>query len=94
MPVGYASGFTRKLSNTGRVLIRGRRLAVVGMVNMNMMTVDVTELPSVEPGDEVVLIGTQKKRSISVASFSEMSQFLNYEMLVRLPREIPRLVVD
>lgn len=93
VPVGYASGFTRRLSNRGRVLIRGRRHAVIGLVNMNMITVDVTEARDVRVGDEVVLIGRQKSRDISVSSFSEMSQFLNYEMLVRLPREIPRRVV-
>lgn len=93
IPVGYADGFTRRLSNMGRVLIRGRRFAVIGAVNMNMMIVDVTEAPDIGPGDEVVLIGKQKKNVITVASFSEMSQFLNYEMLVRLPREIPRVVV-
>ena len=94
VPVGYSSGFTRRLSNMGRVLIRGRRFGVVGLVNMSMMAVDISEVPSISPGDEVVLIGRQQKREISVASFSEMSQFLNYEMLVRLPREIPRKVID
>lgn len=94
VPVGYSTGFTRKLSNTGRVLIQGRRLPVIGMVNMNMMAVDVTQLKCIAPGEEVVLIGKQKKHTITVTSFSEMSQFLNYEMLVRLPSEIPRFVVD
>jgi alanine racemase len=93
VPVGYAEGFTRRLSNMGRVLIRGRRFAVIGVVNMNMMTIDVTDSPDIEAGDEVVLIGAQKKHTITVASFSEMSQFLNYEMLVRLSREIPKFVV-
>jgi len=94
VPVGYASGFARRLSNFGRVLIRGRRFAVIGVVNMNMMTVDVTNHKAVSPGDEVVLIGRQNKNQITVASFSEMAQYLNYEMLVRLPSEIPRVVVD
>ena len=94
VPVGYGSGFTRGLSNKGRVLIGGRRLPVIGLVNMNMMMVDVSDLKNVNIGDEVVLIGRQKKAEISVASFSEMSQSLNYELLVRLPREIPRWVVE
>ena len=94
VPVGYSQGFTRRLSNRGRVLVRGRRVSVIGVVNMNMITLNVTDVPSVAPGDEVVLIGRQKRNAISVASFSEMSQFLNYEMLVRLPQDIPRLVVD
>ena len=94
VPVGYADGYTRSLSNTGRVLINGSRVGVVGMVNMNMMVVDVTHIPYTKKGDEVVLIGEQDKQSISVASFGELSNQLNYELLTRLPREIPREVVQ
>jgi len=93
VPVGYAYGYARSLSNLGRVLIRGRRLPVVGIVNMNMITVNLAEAPDVETGDEVVLIGRQGNNSISVASFSEMSSQLNYEMLTRLPMSIPRTIV-
>ncbi len=94
IPVGYFHGFPRILSNLGHVLIHGRRASVVGMVNMNMMTVDVTDIPNVKRGDEVVLIGRQNKHQITVAAFSDLSRFLNYEVLVRLPAEIPRIVVD
>lgn len=92
-PVGYAYGYSRNLSNLGYVLIHGKRSLVIGMVNMNLMIVDVTELDNVKQDDEVVIIGTQKKQSITVASFSEMSQQLNYELLTRLPTYIPRWVV-
>lgn len=95
IPVGYSHGFSRTLSNQGRVLIRGARLSVIGMVNMNMMAVDVTEnIPAVERGDEVVIIGNQGDLELSVSSFSEYSDQVNYELLTRLPSEIPRLVVD
>ncbi len=94
VPIGYASGFARLLSNRGRVLIQGRRAGVVGLVNMNMVMIDVTNIPGVKRGDEVVLIGKQKKAEITVASFSEMSEGMNYEVLVRLPSRIPRYVVD
>ena len=93
VPVGYAIGFKRSLSNQGRVLIRGSRMSVVGMVNMNMIAVDVTELENVEKGDEVVFIGRQGDIEISVASFSDYSHQVNYELLTRLPQEIPRLVI-
>jgi alanine racemase len=93
VPVGYANGFSRSLSNTGRVLIRGRRVPVVGTVTMNTMSVNVTDIPNVQPGDEVVLVGKQKRLSISVASFSEMSNQLNYQTLARLPGNIPRYIV-
>lgn len=94
VPIGYFHGFTRGLSNIGQVLIHGKRVQVIGNVNMNMLMVDVTDLPGVKVGDEVVLIGKQKKMEISVASFADLTPFLNYEVLVRLPSEIPRFVVD
>ena len=59
IPVGYSHGFSRRLSNQGRVLIHGNRVGVIGIVNMNLITVDITDLPETQKGDEVVLIGTQ-----------------------------------
>jgi len=93
IPVGYSNGFARSLSNRGRVLIRGKRVSVIGNVTMNTMTVNITDVPGVERGDEVVIIGKQKRMSISVASFSEMSSDLNYQTLTRLPADIPRILV-
>ena len=92
VPVGYSSGYNRSLSNTGKVLIRGKRLDVIGTVNMNMMAIDITEAPEVERGDEVVLIGKQGEQEISVSSFSDFSQTINYELLTRLPHNIPRII--
>ncbi|WP_375561976.1 alanine racemase [Bernardetia sp. OM2101] len=94
VPVGYAHGYSRSLSNMGRVLIRGERMAVVGVVNMNLMIIDLEKMQSAEIGDEVVLIGKQGEQEISVASFGEMSNQLNYELLTRLPVNIPRKVVE
>ncbi|HSQ45757.1 MAG TPA: alanine racemase [Lutibacter sp.] len=94
IPVGYAHGFSRNLSNQGIVLINGQRVSVVGAVNMNMISVDVTQINSVEKGDEVVLIGKQGDLEISVSSFSEFSEQVNYELLTRLPENLPRLIVD
>lgn len=94
VPVGYAHGYSRSLSNMGRVLIRGERMAVVGVVNMNLMIIDLEKNTSVEIGDEVVLIGRQGEQEITVASFGEMSNQLNYELLTRLPINIPRKVVE
>ncbi|HRX76238.1 MAG TPA: alanine racemase C-terminal domain-containing protein, partial [Candidatus Cloacimonadota bacterium] len=93
IPVGYHHGYSRSLSNTGHVLIRGRKADVVGMVNMNMFMVDVSRVPGIEVGDEVVLIGKQGDLSITVASFSELTKMINYELLSRLPYQIPRHVV-
>lgn len=94
VPVGYAYGFSRSLSNVGRALVCGQRVGVVGVVNMNMMMVDISDVADAQKGDEVVLIGRQGKLDITVSSFSEMSQQLNYEMLTRLPADIPRTIVD
>jgi len=94
IPVGYSHGFSRSLSNQGRVLINGQRVPVIGVVNMNMMTVDVTHLEHIEKEDEVVLIGKQGELEIGVSSFSEYSNQINYEMLTRLREDIPRILVD
>lgn len=93
VPVGYGYGFSRTLSNNGHVLVNGRRVPVVGTVNMNMMVIDVTDIENVKIGDEVVLIGRQNDTVISVSSFSDMNNSMNYELLTRLPDHIPRKVV-
>ena len=94
VPVGYGHGFSRSLSNQGRVLIHEQRVSVVGTVNMNMMSVDVTNIEGVKKGDEVIIIGKQGDLEISVASFSDYSDQVNYELLTRLPSNIPREVID
>jgi len=93
IPVGYYHGFPRSLSNYGHVLIRGKKAPVVGLVNMHITIVDITDIPGVQTGDEVVIIGRQKHGEISVTSFSEQTSMLNYEVLVRLPADIPRVKV-
>lgn len=92
VPVGYGYGFSRTLSNDGHVLVGGKRAPVVGSVNMNMMVLDVTDVGNVEVGDEVVLVGKQNGREISISSFSDMNNSMNYELLTRLPHHIPRIV--
>jgi alanine racemase len=94
VPVGYGYGFSRTLSNNGYVLINGMRVRVIGAVNMNLMVVDVTDLDEIKIGDEVVLIGKQGDQTITVSSFSDMNNSMNYELLTRLPSHIPRKIVD
>lgn len=91
--VGYSDGFARDLSNRGHVLIGGRRASIVGNVGMNMIQVNVRHLPDVKVGDEVVLIGRQGEREISVSSFADFNSIINYELMSRLSHEIPRTVV-
>ncbi|MFU8842506.1 MAG: alanine racemase [Bacteroidales bacterium] len=90
IPIGYSDGYSRSLSNQGKVLINGERISVVGMVNMNMIIANVCKLPDVKKGDEVIIIGKQGNNQLSVASFSEMSKQVNYELLTRLPLKIHR----
>lgn len=92
VPVGYSQGFSRSLSNLGHVLVRGRRAPVCGVVNMNEMMVDITDCPGAGSGDEVVIIGRQGRREISVRSFGDLAGHLNYEVLAQLPEGIPRRV--
>lgn len=94
VPIGYTHGFGRNLTNTGYVLIRGERARVAGLVNMNMITVDISDIPEAQKGDEVVIIGAQDGQHITVASFSEMTNNLNYEVLTRLPHDLPRKILS
>jgi alanine racemase len=94
VPIGYGHGYSRLLSNQGKVLIHGNMVSVVGTVTMNSIAVDVTDLESVQKGDEVVLVGYQEDKEITVASFGESTQQINYELLTRLPQDIPRIVVE
>ena len=91
IPVGYYDGYSRSLSNQGKVLINNQRISIIGMVNMNLIVANVTNLPDVKIGDEVVMIGKQGKFQLSVASFSELSKQVNYELLTRLPLDISRI---
>lgn len=93
VPVGYHQGYSRTLGNAGQVLVRGKKADVVGIVNMNMFMINVTHIPDLVVGDEVVLIGKQGEFNITVASFSELTKMVNYELLSRLPYQIPRVVV-
>lgn len=92
VPVGYAYGYSRNLSNLGRVLVQGKRASVIGVVNMNLMLINLCDVKNPQQGDEVVLIGKQKKNAITVASFSDYSNQPNYELLTRLPTDIPRVI--
>ena len=93
IPVGYGHGYSRLLSNQGMVLIKGQYCQVVGTVTMNAIAVNVSKSKDLKVGDEVILIGKQGGKEITVASFSESTQMVNYEMLTRLPKDIPRKII-
>jgi alanine racemase len=93
IPVGYAEGYPRALSNRGRVLVRGRRAAVVGRVCMDVIMADVTDTPNVTEGDVVTLLGRDRDETISGEELAEMAGTINYEILARLSPSLPRVVV-
>ena len=93
IPVGYADGYPRNLSNKGYVLIRGRRAPIVGRVCMDQFMVDVTEIDGVSFGDKVTLIGTDGNETITVEDLSELSGRFHYEFICDLGKRIPRVYV-
>jgi alanine racemase len=94
IPVGYHHGIERSQSNLGHVLVHGSRCPIVGIINMNMMSVDVTDLPAAKDGDEVTIIGRQGDDEITVGAFGNRINDLNYETLARLHTRLDRVVVD
>jgi alanine racemase len=93
VPAGYADGLDTRLSGRGFVLIRGRRVPVVGAVSMDMLTVDVTDLERVEPGDEVVILGAQGSERWQTIDAREMAAsvgMIPWEVLCRLGTRIER----
>ena len=91
LPVGYADGYSRRLSNTGTVLIGGRHIPVVGRVSMDMTMVDVTDLPDANPGDPVVLLGSQGSASITATDIAAKLDTIPYEVLCSIGPRVPRL---
>ncbi len=94
LPVGYADGYNRLLSNQGEVLVRGRRFPVIGRVCMDQTMIDVTNLPQVEIGDEVVLWGRQGQEEITVEEIADKIGTINYE-IVHMPdkKRVPKLFI-
>ncbi len=83
-PVGYWHGYPRALSNTAEVLVHGRRAPVLGRVSMDMIVIDVTDIPKAKTGDEVVLIGTSGKETVTAVELARLSGTSAYEILTRL----------
>lgn len=90
LPIGYADGISRHLSNRGTVLIRGQRAPMVGLVCMDMIMVDVTAIPGVTVGDEVVLIGRQGSQTITAQDLAQLMSTIPYEVLCAIGPRIPR----
>ncbi len=94
LPLGYADGLARNLSNKMHVLVRGRRTPQVGNICMDMILIDVTEVPEAREGDEVVIIGTQGEESIRVEEVAAQSGTLPYETLCAVGKRVPRVYLS
>lgn len=92
VPIGYGYGYSRGLSNQGRVIVNSNRFSVIGIVNMNMILIDISADSNVKINDKVVLIGKQGGHEITVSSFSNITDQLNYEVLSRIDKDIPRVL--
>jgi alanine racemase len=91
--VGYADGYSRRLSNRGAMLVRGSRVPVVGRVSMDFATVDVTSVPGVRIGDEVVLLGSQGEAFIGADEMAESLDTIAWEVLCSVGPRVVRLAV-
>lgn len=91
VPVGYADGYPRALSNQGYVLIRGKRASILGRICMDQFMVDVTDIPDVTEGDIVTLVGRDKNECITVEELAAMSHSFNYEFICDIGKRVPRV---
>ena len=91
LPVGYADGYPRLLSNRGAVLVRGKRAPIVGRVCMDLTMIDVTDIRGVQQGDEVVLLGHQGREKLSADEMALWAETISYEILTSISARVPRI---
>jgi alanine racemase len=94
IPMGYADGLSRQLSNRGQVLLRGRRVPIVGAVSMDMSMIDVTDVPGTVLRDEVVVLGAQEgplgKDAITADEVAGHAGTVAWEVMTSISRRVPR----
>jgi alanine racemase len=93
LPVGYSDGYDRRLSSVGEVIIKGYRCKVLGRVCMNMMMVDVSDVPDLQKEDEVMLLGKEGRHVVSAEFLAIKAGTIPYELLARINPTLPRIVV-
>ncbi len=94
LPLGYADGLPRRLSNMGRVIINGKYYPIVGNISMDMCAVDVTGIDDINVGDEVIIIGKQGASSISIISISEALDTVRTEIVINISDRIEKIFID
>jgi alanine racemase len=90
LPVGYADGYNRQLSNRGRVIVRGHYAPIVGSISMDLTLVDVTGIPGIAVGDEVILLGTSDGLSMDALEHARLANSSPYEILCNISKRVPR----
>jgi alanine racemase len=90
LPVGYADGYNRQLSNRGRVIVREHYAPIVGRISMDLTLVDVTGIPGIGVGDEVILLGTGEGLSVDALEHAELANSTPYEILCNISKRVPR----
>jgi alanine racemase len=93
LPAGYADGLDRRLGNRFSLLVRGQRAPLVGRVSMDLAVLDVTEIPDVQPGDEVVILGIQGEESVTAFDHAEVTGTIPWEVFTRIGQRVPRVPV-
>ena len=93
IPIGYGDGYNRLLSNNGEVLIQGKKAPIIGRICMDMCMVDVTDIPDVEIGNEVVLIGQQGKENILAEEIAAKLGTISYEVVCMINKRVPRIYI-
>jgi alanine racemase len=91
LPIGYADGFPRLLSNRGQALVGGKRAPIAGRVCMDLTMLDVTDIGKIQQGDEVILLGAQGTESISADEMAGWADTISYEILTSIGARVPRL---
>jgi alanine racemase len=94
LSVGYGDGLNRQLSSRGRVIIRDDYASIIGNVSMSLTAVDVTGIPGVEVGDEVIIIGETAKRKVTAWEHANVASTIPYEILCAISSRLPRKYVD
>lgn len=93
IPVGYADGYPRSLSNKGWVLIHGKKAPVIGRICMDQFMVDVTDIPEVHTGDEVTLVGKDGDEVLSLETLGDLSGRFSYEFACDIGKRVPRIYI-
>ncbi len=94
VPIGYADGYLRGLSNRAHVIVRGHYAPVIGRVSMDVCSIDVTDIPGATVGDPVTLIGQQDGLAVTADELASLLGTISYEVLTGISRRVPRIYRD